>query len=109
MSIDEDWVPAQCTLPTEARPLRVVEFDDLFASALRGQRRLAPTRLRWEFDPAAERTVRDLVDRETACCGFFTFTVVPLGASLRVDVEVPDARTDVLDALASRAGRGLPA
>ncbi|WP_433352534.1 hypothetical protein ACQP25_05150 [Microtetraspora malaysiensis] len=31
-----EWTPAECTLPTEERPLRVAEFDELFASALYG-------------------------------------------------------------------------
>jgi hypothetical protein len=29
------WVPDACTLPTEEVPLRVAEFDALFASTLR--------------------------------------------------------------------------
>ncbi|WP_245718914.1 hypothetical protein [Micromonospora rhizosphaerae] len=43
MSRDDDWVPEACTLPTAERPLRVAEFDELFATALRGQTRLSPT------------------------------------------------------------------
>jgi hypothetical protein len=46
-------------LPTAARRLRLAEFDDLFTTALRGQQRLSPTRLRWRLDPAAEDTARD--------------------------------------------------
>ncbi|WP_239166959.1 hypothetical protein [Actinoplanes italicus] len=40
------------------RPLRVAEFDDLFATSMRDQQRLSPTRLRWRLDPAAEATAR---------------------------------------------------
>lgn len=35
MSID---VPAACTLPTAERPLRLAEFEELFATAVRGVR-----------------------------------------------------------------------
>jgi hypothetical protein len=51
---------------------------------------------------------KDLTDRESSCCSFFTFTVSTeedSGAESRVrlDVVVPAARVDVLDALAERA------
>jgi hypothetical protein len=103
MTNDEVWVPEACTLPTAEQPLRLAEFDRVFTGALRDQQRLAPTRLRWQLDPAWEKTVRDLTARETGCCSFFTFTVAPAGATLLVDVQVPPARVDVLDALAARA------
>ena len=104
---DEVWVPEACTLPTAERPLRLAEFDALFATALRGQQRLSPTRLRWQFDPAAESAARDLTGRETECCTFFSFTLVPAGGELQIDVEVPTAHVEVLDALADRAAPGI--
>ena len=39
MAIPDDWAPDACTLPTEERPLRVAEFDDLFAFVVRAERR----------------------------------------------------------------------
>ncbi|MBU2665495.1 hypothetical protein KOI35_18465 [Actinoplanes bogorensis] len=102
-SDDLAWVPETCTLPTVDRPLRLAEFDDLFATALRSQQRLSPTALRWHLDPAAEATAQDLTDRESACCSFFTFTFTARGAVVQVDVEVPPTHVDVLDALATRA------
>lgn len=96
-------IPDACTLPTAERPLRLAEFDALFAAALRAQQRPSATVLRWELDPAAEATTRDLTARETACCSFFTFTVRPGPAALRVDITVPPAHADVLDALEQRA------
>jgi hypothetical protein len=51
---ERGWVPEACTLPTAERPLRLAEFDQLFATALREQQRLSPTVLRWVIDPAAE-------------------------------------------------------
>jgi hypothetical protein len=109
MSSNVTWVPAACTLPTAERPLRLAEFDALFATALRGQQRLSPTRLRWRLDPAAEHTARDLTARESACCSFFTFTFAPADGDLRLDVDVPASQADMLDALAARATAGIVA
>jgi hypothetical protein len=106
---DEVWVPEACTLPTAERPVRLVEFDALFTTALRGQQRLSPTRLRWCLDPAAERTARDLAGRESACCSFFSFTFTPADGAVQLDIAVPDAHLGVLDALAARAAAGIAA
>jgi hypothetical protein len=106
-SDDLGWVPRACTLPTVERPLRLAEFDDLFASALLGQQRLSPTVLRWRLAPSAEPVARDLTDRESACCAFFAFTFTPDGDAVRVDVAVPAAHVEVLDALARRAAAGM--
>jgi hypothetical protein len=105
---DQTWVPQACTLPTVDRPLRLAEFDELFATALRAQQRLSPTTLRWRLDPAAEATARDLTGRERSCCSFFTFTFDRDGDGLRLDVRVPAGHVDVLDALAGRAAAGVP-
>ncbi|MFE9692181.1 hypothetical protein [Micromonospora sp. NPDC005806] len=99
-------MPQACTLPTVERPLRVAEFDELFRTALRGQRRSSPTRLRWEVAAEAEAAVRDLTARESGCCSFFGITVTPVDGAVRVDVAVPAAYVDVLDALAARAATG---
>ena len=100
---DEVWVPEVCTLPTADRPLRLAEFDDLFAAALRGQQRLSRTRLRWRLDPAAEQAARDLTGRESECCSIFSFTFAPAAGAVQLDVAVPEAHAGVLDALADRA------
>ena len=104
---DDVWVPQACTLPTAQRPLRLAEFDDLFATALQGQQRLSSMRLRWRLDPAAEPAARDLTGRETECCSFFSFTFATVDGAVQLDVEVPDAHVDVLDALADRAAAGI--
>ncbi|GIF23602.1 hypothetical protein BJ973_004211 [Actinoplanes tereljensis] len=101
------WAPEACTLPTVERPLRLAEFDDLFATALRGQQRLSATALRWDLDPAAEAVARDLTSRESECCSFFSFGFHLGDQSLRLDVEVPAAHVEVLDALARRAAAGI--
>ena len=110
---DQVWVPEACTLPTVDQPLRLAEFDDLFATALRDQRRLSPTVLRWRLDPAAEPVARDLTARESSCCSFFTFTFATAGEgeheAVNLDVQVPPAQIAVLDALAGRAVAGMAA
>jgi hypothetical protein len=47
--------------------------------------------------------VRDLTERETSCCSFFTFTLTGTDQDLTLDVSVPPARQEILDALAERA------
>jgi hypothetical protein len=113
--VPADWVPVDaCTLPTANQPLRVAEFDDLFATALRAiERPDASGRARLVLaggDDLGNRVQR-LADAETACCSFFTFTLTPLttdradadGSVLALDIEVPVARADVLAALVQRA------
>lgn len=107
------WVARDvCTLPTVERPLREQEFDSLLTDALQAVEPLGPTRLRMELrgpHGLADR-VRDLADRETACCSFFTFTIeaAPTAENadsehVELDVEVPAAYHEVLDAMAQRA------
>ena len=111
-----DWVAVDaCTLPTADQPLRVAEFDDLFATALRTIER-SDTAVRARLllvggDDLADRVQR-LADAETACCSFFTFTLTPRttgeaaayeGTVLALDIEVPITRADVLAALVRRA------
>jgi hypothetical protein len=103
-------VPDACTLPTVDRPLRLAEFDDLFATAVRQVETLGPTHARMRLTGPAglDATVRDLTARETECCSFFAFTVTPQpatgdGEALTLDIEVPAQYADVLASLAQRA------
>lgn len=102
-------VPDACTLPTVDRPLRLAEFDDLFATAVRQVETLGPTHARMRLTGPAglEATVRDLTARETECCSFFTFTITPQpvddGEAPTLDIEVPAQYADVLASLAQRA------
>lgn len=99
-----DWVPHSCSLPTAEQPVRVQEFDDLFATSLRSVAQPSPTLLRLTIDASAQATAVDLTERETGCCSFFTFAFAqPDHGMVRLDVTVPDAHADVLQALASRA------
>ncbi len=103
--MDTTWVPQECTLPTPEQPLRIREFDELFAESMRSVDRPAPGRLRMELDatPTTAGRAAHLAARETACCSFFTFTMTVAGGELWLEVSVPPAHTDVLEALAARA------
>jgi hypothetical protein len=111
----DDWAPVDaCTLPTGEQPLRVAEFDDLFATSLRAVDRLPESavraRLLFGGDEGLAARVQRLADAETACCSFFTFRVQPqpahdAEAMVALEIEVPAARSDVLAALVERAER----
>ena len=93
-----------CTLPTAERPVRLAEFDALFAKAVRAvERRGTDVRMHLGGDPGLVDQVRDLTARETSCCSFFTFTIDGSDEKLSLDISVPPARQEILDALAARA------
>lgn len=97
---------AACTLPTSERPLRLAEFDDLFATALRSLVPTGSTSVRMELSGDAELAEQtgQLAESESACCSFFTFNVVPLDAGrVALDVQVPASHVDVLNGLVGRA------
>ncbi len=93
-----------CTLPTAERPLRSTEFDALFAAAVRRvEQRGRDIRLHLRGEPGLADRVRDLTERETQCCSFFTFGVAGTDLDLTLDIAVPPARQEILEALAARA------
>jgi hypothetical protein len=101
MNIDVSQAPEACTLPTAERPLRVAEFDRLFATAAGAVERLGPQAARIMLPPRPELAAEaaDLVVRETQCCSFFTFALTATGGRLHLDVSVPQSQTGVLDAV----------
>ncbi|WP_175510304.1 hypothetical protein [Micromonospora phaseoli] len=103
--VDRSWVPPTCTLPTVEQPLRLAEFDDLFASAVIGVQRVDRMRLRLELrpEPGGAGRAAELMVRETGCCSFFTFTLTATGGQLALEVAVSAEQVGVLDALAARA------
>lgn len=86
------------------RPLRLAEFDDLYTSAVRRVERHG-TNIRMHVAGAAgvSEQVRDLTARETQCCSFFSFAITGTDDDLTLDIAVPPARRDILEALAERA------
>lgn len=98
-----NWVPDSCTLPTAEQPLRVAEFDQLFADHLVSAGRIDPRTLELVLTAESRDTAADLVARESSCCSFFHFTLAePDHGQVRLRIEVPPARTGVLDGLAER-------
>jgi hypothetical protein len=99
------WAPAACTLPTAEQPLRLAEFDDLFARHVAEVRREDPTHLRLALTggPEVAATAAGLAAREARCCGFFTFELHIAEDGLALGVSTGPAHADVLAALADRA------
>jgi hypothetical protein len=83
----------------------VARFRRLFDDAVLGAERAEPTRLRLALRADARVAARaaKLAADETACCTFFTFALRFSGEGLTLDVTVPAAHTDTLDALAATA------
>jgi hypothetical protein len=98
----DDWAPSECTLPTAERPLRLAEFDAFFAN-VRDVRRSQPRQLDLVIPSAAETAGRDLADRESACCSFFSFTFTSHDGDVVMEIGVPTEYVNVLDALEERA------
>jgi hypothetical protein len=102
--MDELLTTDACTLPTVERPLRLAEFDALFAETVTDVERHGSTvRLQMAGPPSLGERVRDLTERESSCCSFFTFTVDGAAESLTLEISVPPERKTILGALADRA------
>ncbi|MDH2416492.1 hypothetical protein [Nocardioides sp. CER19] len=96
-----------CTLPTAERPLRLAEFDALFASSARSVvRRDLEVQIHLTGAEGLLESARDLAERETACCSFFTFAVEGTDDDFTMSISAPRERRDILDALATRAKEG---
>lgn len=93
-----------CTLPSVQRPLRLAEFDELFASSARSVvRGDLEVQIRLTGGDGLLESARDLAERETACCSFFTFLLDGADDDFLMSISVPPERREILDALARRA------
>ena len=104
------WAEVQaCTLPSVDRPLRVADFDALFAAHLVRAERTGPTaaRLVMAGGPGVADRVQRLADAESSCCSFFDFTVSDAGGEVVLGVSVPQTYADVLAGLVARAASAL--
>jgi hypothetical protein len=101
MAIPDDWAPDACSLPMAERPLRVAEFDHLFAFVVGSERR-EPQRLDVVLRRIVEAPARDLARRESECCSFFTFEFESGGDDVVMRIAVPPEHVEVLDALEAR-------
>ncbi|WP_395105405.1 hypothetical protein [Actinomadura sp. SCN-SB] len=104
---DQGWAPQACTLPTAERPLRLAEFDALFAEAVTEVRPATSgeVQLMLRPDPEVAGRAAELAVRETGCCSFFTFTLTATGGELALQIGAGDRHLAVLEALAARAAR----
>jgi hypothetical protein len=93
-----------CTLPTADRPLRLAEFEALFADHLTDAS-WDGDRLRLSLSGGAglREQVADLTARESACCSFFDFALSGPADAVVLEVGVPPERREILDALAALA------
>ena len=70
---------------------RAAEYERLFTQALTGRERSeAGITFRFRADPGLADWVRDLAEREQACCAFFRFTVTADDQEVRWDAKVID-------------------
>ncbi len=70
---------------------RAAEYRRLFSQALAGRERSeAGIRFRFRADPGLAEWVRDLAEREKACCAFFNFTVTADDREVWWDASVID-------------------
>lgn len=108
--------PLVCDMSTapDTPQERMAEYQRLFEHALVGRERTADA-LSWRFAARAgvDAWIRDLAEREAACCPFFTYTVTADDAEVvfRVAAEpepMPRAILDEMHALPERIADGLP-
>lgn len=104
-----DSAPGSCTLPTEERPLRLAEWDALFATQVKAPSSPEPLRARLELPAGAEsmERTRDLAERENGCCSFFDFAVTATPDGVVLDIAVDQEHEAVLNAMAERAAQAV--
>lgn len=105
LTLDHTWLPAACTLPTAAQPLRRAELDDLFAEDVLSVNQLSPLQVRLELRPDAAVAARaaSLAAKETDCCSFFTFGLTISDGTVSMTVSTEQEHGTVLAALGARA------
>lgn len=93
---ERNTVPVVCdmTHAPDTETERLEEYRRIFTTALIGREKTAEG-FRWRFrdDEGIEAWVRDLAEREQACCAFFSFTVTRTGGEVRLDGSVGDDDT----------------
>lgn len=111
MRIELSEATTACTLPTAERPLRVAEFEQLFANAASPVERLSAqtARIALRPEPTVAALAADLVVRETQCCSFFTFALTAADGRLHLEVTVPESQTPVLEAVVDLVEHTRPA
>jgi hypothetical protein len=91
--INQSQPPVACDMSAapDTPVQRVAEYRRLFSQALTGRERSeAGIRFRFRADPGLAEWVRDLAEREKACCAFFNFTVTADDREVWWDASVID-------------------
>jgi hypothetical protein len=90
--------PIACTLQGGSYQERLAWIAELARDGLRGVRR---EDLRLELTYAADVAgrVREMVNKEQRCCGFFDFELIDRGADVRLTITAPERAREVADAL----------
>lgn len=96
----ENWIPDSCTLTPPEQSQRLIEFDNLFSEATACER-VTPQALKFTLPSGREADARDLAERETQCCSFFTFEFLA-GEQLELRVIVQPEYVKILDTIESR-------
>ena len=97
-----------CTLPTVERPLRLAEFDSVFALATSVEYDGRTARLHLSGLPALREAVVDLTNRESQCCSFFAFTVDGTESEVDLTIAAPVQHEEIVAALVARAREIAP-
>jgi hypothetical protein len=105
LTVEDDWVPASCTLPTADQPLRRAEFDNLFAEDVLSvsQTSAGAVHLELRAEPYVAARAAGLATKETRCCSFFTFELTITDGMVELTVSAEPEHTSVLAALSERA------
>lgn len=94
MEIPPANTPVVCDLSsaTDTTTERVAEYQRLFSSVFTGRKRDPDgvVRFRFRAEEGVEAWVRDLADREHACCAFMAFDVSTVGDEVHMAVGVID-------------------
>ena len=100
--VDRKLIPVACTLSDAGAMSQAAEWIELVADALETER--VDGGVAMTFPAGEEARVRDLADREAACCSFLAITTARTDAGLRLVITSADA--DALPVIESLAGLG---
>ena len=92
-----------CTLPTVDRPLRLAEFDALFALVQSIEYDGLVARMHFSGLPTLHDQIVDLTRRESHCCSFFDFAVDGTASEVDLGITAPAEHAEIVAALVARA------
>jgi len=90
--------PIACSLAAGDLKRRLAWIADLNRDALRGFQRRGLVLELW-FAPEAAGRVREMAERERACCGFLAFELTDEPEAIRLTIKVPEHARAAADML----------